>query len=120
VLGIAAIPPVTLRVLSADLRSPVGPLVVVTTVLLAAALGHRRPCSPRLRGTAALRLAGGGLNAVVVLANGGMPVFGERPSVSTAVCRSVTETTRPATPCSTSARGWPSWPTSSSSGSARS
>jgi hypothetical protein len=75
VLGTAAVLQVALRVLPADLRSQVGSVVVTTSALLAAsALAMVAYYSPHLRVAAALALAGGGLNAAVMLANGGMPV----------------------------------------------
>lgn len=73
--GMAPIPQVALRVLPADLRHQIGSVfVAISAVLAVSALASVAYRSRRFRVAAALALVGGGLNAAVMLANGGMPV----------------------------------------------
>ena len=77
-LGAALVLQLALRLLPDGVRADVGSLLVgVSAVLAGAALVLvARPRSP-LRPAAVLALLGGGLNAAVMLANGGMPVSGD-------------------------------------------
>lgn len=74
-LAVAAGLQVLLRLLPADGRATVGSWLVVASALAAAAalvlLGIEEP---RLRAAVTVALLGAGLNAVVMLSNGGMPV----------------------------------------------
>jgi hypothetical protein len=77
-LGAALVLQLALRLLPDGVRTDIGSLFVGASAVLAGAalVLVARPRSP-LRPAAVLALVGGGLNAAVVPANGGMPVSGD-------------------------------------------